>query len=288
MSGLSNVFPHNLTVYSVLYERFTQNFGADLNYTYCMEQSPSWEANQFSASQQIPRILWNPDVHYRVYKSPLPITILYQINSVRAPPSHFRKIYFNIILPSTTGSLSLKFPHQNPVCIFHFPIHATCPSHFIFLDMITRITFDEGKTSFSSSVCSFLHFPVTSLLLDPNIFLSTLFSITLSIRSSLSMSDQVSHPYKTKGKIELSFTNEIRRGTQKQPEFKCSALTRSSCAVRRYVSRVNTILYQSARGVNLGWLLVLLYNLPFPQLSSNVLEVLKNIHHTECCETVEM
>jgi hypothetical protein len=26
--------------------------------TYFMEQSPSWEANQFSASQEIPRILW--------------------------------------------------------------------------------------------------------------------------------------------------------------------------------------------------------------------------------------
>ena len=27
--------------------------------TYAMEQSPSWEANWFSASQEIPRILWN-------------------------------------------------------------------------------------------------------------------------------------------------------------------------------------------------------------------------------------
>jgi len=27
-----------------------------------MEQSPSWEANRFSASQEIPRILWNPKV----------------------------------------------------------------------------------------------------------------------------------------------------------------------------------------------------------------------------------
>jgi hypothetical protein len=35
-----------------------------------MEKIPSWEANQFSASQQIPRILWNPKVQYRVDKSP--------------------------------------------------------------------------------------------------------------------------------------------------------------------------------------------------------------------------
>ena len=31
--------------------------------TYSMVQSPSWEANWFAASQEIPRILWNPMVH---------------------------------------------------------------------------------------------------------------------------------------------------------------------------------------------------------------------------------
>jgi hypothetical protein len=32
--------------------------------TNSMEQRPSWEANSFSASQEIPLILWNLDVHY--------------------------------------------------------------------------------------------------------------------------------------------------------------------------------------------------------------------------------
>ena len=36
--------------------------------TYSMEESPSLEANWFSASQVIPRILWNPKVHYRIHK----------------------------------------------------------------------------------------------------------------------------------------------------------------------------------------------------------------------------
>ena len=40
-----------------------------------MEQSPSWEVNWFSASQEIPRILWNSKVHYRVYRWPPPVPI---------------------------------------------------------------------------------------------------------------------------------------------------------------------------------------------------------------------
>jgi hypothetical protein len=44
--------------------------------TYSMEQSLSREANWFSASQEIPRILWNPKVHYHLYKCPPPVPIL--------------------------------------------------------------------------------------------------------------------------------------------------------------------------------------------------------------------
>jgi len=66
-----------------------------------MQQSPSWEANRFWASQEIPRILWNPKAHYLVYKSPAPVPFLSQINPVHVRPSHFLKIHFNIILPCT-------------------------------------------------------------------------------------------------------------------------------------------------------------------------------------------
>lgn len=35
-----------------------------------MEQSPSWEADMFSSSEEIPHILGNPETDYRVYKNP--------------------------------------------------------------------------------------------------------------------------------------------------------------------------------------------------------------------------
>jgi len=44
--------------------------------TYFKEQSPSGEANQFSASQEIPCILRNLKVHYCIYQCPPPVPIL--------------------------------------------------------------------------------------------------------------------------------------------------------------------------------------------------------------------
>jgi hypothetical protein len=50
-----------------------------------MDQNPSWEANRFVASQEIPCILLNPKVHYRNHNCPLPVCILNQPNPFHTP-----------------------------------------------------------------------------------------------------------------------------------------------------------------------------------------------------------
>ena len=68
------------------------------------------------------------------------------------------------------------------------------PPHLILHNVITQKILHEEYRSLSSSLCSFHHSPVTSSLLGPNILLSILFSNTLSLCSSLNVSDQVSNP----------------------------------------------------------------------------------------------
>ena len=102
-----------------------------------MQQSPSWEANNSSASQEIPRILWNPKVHYRINKSSPPVPILSQRSIQSVSPSLSSRLYFNIILPFTPGSCkwssSLRFslnPYMHLSCS-PYVLHALPISVFL-------------------------------------------------------------------------------------------------------------------------------------------------------------
>ena len=143
--------------------------------------------------------------------SQVPATCPYPEPDQSSPcsPTHFLNTHFNTILPSTPRVLQAVCPTRFPTKVLYapplFPIRATCFANLILLNLITRMIFCEEYRSLNSTLCNFPHSLVTSSPLGPNILLSTLLSNTLSLRSSLNVSDQVSHPYKTTGKITVLY-----------------------------------------------------------------------------------
>jgi len=160
------------------------------------EQSP-WEANSHQGSQKFPHLLRNPKVHYRIHKIPPLLRILRCTHPVNNFPKFSCKMNSNIISPSTPSSsklsLTFRFSYKNVV-------HISQLSHACYMPRLSLPPWLSHHNNILWSVQVMkllLQPPATSSVLCQNILLSTLFSNTLNLLSSLSVRDQVSDPYKT-------------------------------------------------------------------------------------------
>jgi hypothetical protein len=87
-----------------------------------MELSPSWEAAIHAGTQELPNILWNPKIYYRVHKSPSLVPILNQIDPVHTTPSYLRPILTlstHVRLGLSSGLFISCFP-TNIIHVFLF------------------------------------------------------------------------------------------------------------------------------------------------------------------------
>ena len=142
------------------------------NLSNSLDRSPYWETDSFSCTQIhaffVTRRFINVSTRPRRMS-------LYWARLIHSALSHpvFLKAYFNIILsytPRASRWFLSGFPTKTLYVSLCSAIRATCPVLVILFDLLTRTVFDE----------SFLQSCLSSSPLDPNIFVSTLFSNTCS------------------------------------------------------------------------------------------------------------
>jgi hypothetical protein len=98
-------------------------------------------------------LLWNPNIHYHIHKSPSLLHIMSNLNPIYTPNSTSLRTFL-ILHPINA------YVVKNFVCISYFPMRTTCPAHCILLDLIIVIS-GEGNKLCRASLCSFFHFAAT-------------------------------------------------------------------------------------------------------------------------------
>ena len=145
-----------------------------------MEQIPSWEANR---SHLVKKFLpfYGTRRFITAFTNARHVSLSWASSNQSMPQNStsWRSILIlltplSLWLPS--GLISSRYPTKTLYTLLLSPIHATCHTHLILLEFITRKILGKEYRSFSSSMCSFLHSPVIASLLGPNILLNTIFS----------------------------------------------------------------------------------------------------------------
>jgi hypothetical protein len=136
-------------------------------------------------------------------------------------PPYFLMINFKIILPSTSRPLTLlqsfRFHHQNSVCISLLPHtrYMPCPPHAPWCDPI--IAFGAESKSRRSLFCNVLQSPATFSLLCQNTLLGT--PLPEYPHPAFFPGDEISHPYKTTGKIMVLYISLFKRRIESNLPF---------------------------------------------------------------------
>lgn len=108
-----------------------------------MEQSP-WKCGSSSPGQEIPQMLWNPKVHYRIHSSPILGPILSQINPGQAILPTFFQMQLKVIFPCMSRSRKQSLPSRFltktlDVFSYHHAHHMPRPSNPPLFDHPNRV-----------------------------------------------------------------------------------------------------------------------------------------------------